>query len=181
MTKDEFAKVLDQKVRASTETPPIDWEAKKRDWLEHLATLYLTVEGYLAQFQQSGKVKLEKGKVPLNEEHIGQYEADSMTILLGSDKVTLAPIGTLLIGAKGRVDMTGPAGTVKFILTGKHSTGIKISVTVSGEDRQARQAPPPPVPPEEFVWKIATPPPKVRFIPLQPETFFSALTEVVNG
>jgi hypothetical protein len=181
MTKDEFEKVLEQKARASTETPPIDWEARKRDWLEKLNSFYLTVEGYLAQFQKSGKVKLEKVKVPLKEDHIGEYQADSMTIFLGSDKVTLVPVGTLLFGARGRVDMTGDGGTVKFILTGKNSNGIKISVTISGENRQPREALPPPVAPEEFVWKIATPPPKVRFIDLQEETFFSALTEVVNG
>ena len=181
MTKDDFEKVLEQKARASIETPPIDWEAKKRDWLEKLDSFYLTVEGYLDQFQKSGKLKLEKVKILLEEDHIGEYQADSMTIFLGSDIVTLVPIGTLLIGAKGRVDMTGPAGTVKFILTGKHSNGFKISVTIPGENQLGRQLPSQMVVPEEFVWKIATPPPKIRFIELQPETFFSALTEVVNG
>jgi len=181
MTKEEFEKVLDQKARASTETPPINWEATKRDWLENLATFYSTVEGYLAQFQKSRKVRLEKANISLKEEQIGEYKANSMTIFLGSDKVTLVPIGTMLIGAKGRVDMTGPAGTVKFILTGKRSNGIRISMTISGEKRPAREALLQPVAPEKFVWKIATPPPKVRFIDLQPETFFSALTEVVNG
>jgi hypothetical protein len=181
MTKEEFEKVLEQKARVSAETPAIDWEAKKRDWLKELDSFYRTVEGYLAQFQNSGKVKLEKGKISLKEDHIGEYQADSMTIFLGSDKVALVPIGTLLIGARGRVDMTGPAGTVKFILTGEHSNGIKISTTIAGENRPAREAQPQPIAPEKFVWKIATPPPKVRFIELQPETFFSALTEVVNG
>jgi hypothetical protein len=181
MTKEEFEKVLDLKARASTEAPAIDWESKKRDWLEELDKFYSTVEGYLAQFQESGKIKLEKAKILLEEEHLGQYQADSMTILLGSDKVSLTPVGTLLIGAKGRVDMVGPAGTVKFILAGKQSDGIRISMTISGEKQPARETLPNPIAPEEFVWKIATPPPKVRFIELRPETFFSALAEVVNG
>jgi hypothetical protein len=181
MTKTEFEKVLDQKARVLKETRPIDWVAQKRDWIENLGRFYQTVEGYLAQFQESGKIKLEKSKVSLNEEHIGRYQADSMTIIIGADKVTLMPIGTLLIAAKGRVDMTGPAGTVKFILTGKNANSIGISISISGEAQPVRKTRPEPTMAEELVWKIATPPPKVRFIELQAETFFSALTEVVNG
>jgi len=172
MTKNEFGKFLEQKARATTETPPVDWEAQKRFWLEKLADFYSTVEQYLAEFRDSGKVKLKMARVSLNEEHIGQYQANSMAILFGSDKVILAPIGTLLLGARGRVDMIGPAGTVKFVLTGKNSNGSRISVTHTGKN---------PLSKEGYVWKIATFPPKVRFIELRPETFFSALMEVVNG
>ena len=181
MTKTEFEKVLDQKALASKETESINWAAQKRDWIDNLEKFYKKVEGYLAQFQESGKIKLEKDSVSLNEEHIGNYEADSMIISIGSDRVTLTPIGTLLFGAKGRVDMTGPAGTVKFILTGKNTNGIRISVSTAGEDRAMRKNRPEPARAEELAWKIATPPPNVRFIELRPETFFSALTEVVNG
>lgn len=181
MTKEEFEKVLDRKARASTEEPPIDWEARKRDWLENLEQLYLTIEGYLEQFRESGKIRIEKAMVSLQEDYIGEYQAESMTILLGSDKVILTPVGTMLIGAKGRVDMAGPAGTVKFMLAGRDSNGSRISMTISGDKQPARETQPQAVAPEELAWKIATPPPKVRFIELQPETFFSALTEVVNG
>jgi hypothetical protein len=180
MTKIEFEKFLEQKGPARSETPT-DWEAQKCKWLENLAKFYSAVEGYLAEFQKSGKVKLEMSKVLLTEERIGEYQADSMAIFLGPDKVTLVPIGTLLIGARGRVDMTGPAGTAKFILTGKHSNGIGISFNIAGETQPARETRPEPVTPDELVWKLATPPPKVHFIELKPETFFSALTEVVNG
>ncbi len=181
MTKEEFKKVLDQKVRAAKEAPKIDWNAERREWLENLACFYRKVEEYLAEFQNEGKVKLEKSTVTVTEDHLGQYEAECMSIQIGDDEVKLIPIGTLLLGAKGRVDMVGPAGTAKFVLTEKHSKGIRISVTVRGEAKGAQEAAPPPTARDEFVWKLATPPPKVRLIELRPETFFSALTEVVNG
>jgi hypothetical protein len=181
MTKEEFKKVLDEKSRVAEEAPAIDWEATKCDWLENLAHFYAMVEGYLAEFQNEGKVKLKTSSVTITEEHLGAYEAESRSILIGADKVDLVPIGTLLIGAKGRVDMVGPAGTAKFILTGKHANGVRISVTIRGETKPAQAAPAEPDAPEELVWKLATPPPKIRFFDLEPETFFSALTEVVNG
>jgi hypothetical protein len=181
MTKKEFETFLEQKVRSTTETSPIDWEAKKRDWLKQLDGFYLLVGTWLADYKDSGKLKVEMSTVSLSEEHIGTYEAASMTISLGTDKVTLVPVGTLIIGGRGRVDMTGPAGTAKFILTGKHSKGVGISVTITERPQPAQQALPQDGAAEELVWKLATPPPKIRLINLEAETFFSALTEVVNG
>jgi hypothetical protein len=181
MTKEQFEKFVEQRDRASKEAKPIDWESRKRDWLEDLAGFYSTIEGYLAEYKNSGKLKVERSRVSLTEQYIGTYQADSMAILIGSDKVTLVPVGTLIIGARGRVDMAGPAGTVKFILAGRDSDGIRISVTVAGENQPGPEVQPRPIAREEFVWKIATPPPRIRFIELEPETFFSALTEVVDG
>ena len=182
MTKQQFEEFLEQKARETREAKPIDWESQKRDWLRNLAGFYSAIEGFLRPYQESGMLRLERSSVRLSEEHIGSYEAGSMTILIGSDKVEILPIGTLVIAARGRVDMTGPAGTVKFILTGKHSKGVKTSFRVVGEEPPAQRAPAPePAAPEELVWKIATAPPRIQFIELNPETFFSALMEVTNG
>jgi hypothetical protein len=104
-------------------------------------------------------------------------------LTIGADRVVLRPIGTLLFGVRGRVDMEGPNGTVKFILTGKRSNGIRISASAAPASGRAA-APAPESEPdasEEWVWKIATAPPKVRFIELTSEAFFDALMEVVNG
>lgn len=182
MTKEEFEKFLEQKAGTMKEGKPIDWESKKREWLKNLGRFYSTIDAYLAPYLKSGRIEMASSSVRLTEDYIGTYEAECRTIFVGSDRVQLVPAGTLLIGAKGRVDMNGPLGTVKFILTGKHSTGVGITWTVRGkEERPARNAPvPKPAVPEELVWKIATPPPKVQFIELTSETFFSALTDVVN-
>jgi hypothetical protein len=182
MTKHQFEEFLEQRARETREAEPIDWESRRRDWLQNLAGFYSTIEGYLRPYLESGKLRLGRSSVTLTEEHIGTYDADSMTILIGADKVKLVPIGTLIIAARGRVDMTGPSGTVKFILTGKHSNGVGIHFSVVGETGPAEQAPAPePAAPEELVWKIATSPPRIQFIELTSETFFSALMEVVNG
>lgn len=181
MTKEEFEKFLEQKARATRQTTPIDWEARKHLWLQNLAGFYSTIEDYLAPYREAGKLKVERYSVSLTEEYLGTYPAQAVSVFIGSDKVTLVPVGTLIIGARGRVDMAGSAGKVKFLLTAKHSTGIRMSIR-DGENQPAENAPASPhAVPEEFVWKIATPPPKIRFITLAPETFFSALMEVVNG
>jgi hypothetical protein len=182
MTREEFAKFVEQKTLDEQSEQPINREERKQEWLKRLADFYSEVEKYLAEYIQSGKISIESSSISINEPHIGYYMAESKTILLGSDKIQLCPIGTVLIGATGRVDMIGPAGTVKFILTGKNSNGIKISIKIAGEDQTTRTPHVPKIEqPEEYVWKIATPPPRVRFMELNPETFFNALMEVVNG
>jgi hypothetical protein len=181
MTRQQFEEFLEQKARETKEARPVDWESRKRDWLRNLAGFYSTVEAYLTPYRDKGMLRFEKSPVTLNEEHIGSYDADSMTILMGSDKVRLVPVGTLLIGAMGRVDMGGPAGVVKFLLTGKRSKLLGSLEQAEGE-RPARRAPAAGLTArEELAWRIATSPPRIQFIELTPETFFSALMEVVNG
>ncbi|MGA2174915.1 MAG: hypothetical protein ABSH38_08040 [Verrucomicrobiota bacterium] len=182
MTKEAFEKILNEKSRDAEESKAIDWEGRKRAWLQDLESFYRQIEDYIAPYTRSGKMAVRKSNISITEERLGTYEAPAMTIALDSEKVELCPVGTLLIGAKGRVDMAGRTGVVKFILTGRESTGVKIPFTVRGRN-QAEHPPNVPKTPvkEEYVWKIATEPPKVRFIELTQETFFSAFAEVVDA
>jgi hypothetical protein len=182
VNKEEFGRFVLQKADEANKAATIDWQARKQEWLGHLEAFYGIVEGYLDEFVKEGNVSVTKASAFISEELIGTYEAPTRAIFVGKEKVTLTPVGTLLIGAKGRVDMAGPAGTAKFILTGKHSNGVRISVSVheEGKVNQQRKSPEAEVE-EEWVWKLATPPPRVRFIELTSDTFFNALTEVLNG
>ena len=115
----------------------------------------------------------------INEELIGEYKTSSMKIRFKGNEVILDPIGTNLIGAKGRIDMKGSAGIVKFVLVNKQSSApmIKVTIQITGE----------PVEEEienqkiEWDWKIATPPPRIKYIELDEESFFDSLMEVING
>lgn len=99
---------------------------------------------------------------------------------MAGHKVKLEPIGTNLIGAKGRVDLIGKNGTIRFVLVNKNSSGpkIKVNIWIEGEE--------PPKQEEvskilEWEWKISTPPPRIKYIEFNQETFLSALMEVVGG
>ena len=56
---------------------------------------------------------------------------------MGNAEIIFTPIGTLLIGAKGRIDMTSNAGTVKFVLVDKNLSGptfYKMSEKICSKD-----------------------------------------------
>ncbi len=163
--------------------PEIDWNLRCREWLRHLDELYDQIQGFLKDYIDSGQIEFEPGEVELNEENIGPYIARRITLKIGRKKVNLIPVGTLLIGSKGRVDVIGPRGTSVPILlidskATKASDMIRIQVSFGGK--------PPNVPRKEpgeitWEWKMITRPPERRFIELNPETFFKMIMEVANG
>jgi hypothetical protein len=162
------------------ESSPIDWARERDEWLQYLNDLYKMIESYLEKYIRSGEIKCEYSTVTLNEENIGLYVARRMVIEIGRQKVVLTPIGTLLIGTKGRVDAVGPAGTIRFTLVDRDATGPRITVRIHAS------AKPPPLVPEtpkkiNWTWKIATSPPNVQYLDLTQESLFQALMEVANG
>lgn len=181
MGKTEFDAFID----AQQKKPSIDWETQKKDWLESLEKLYEQVRLYLKDYCDSGRMELESRSVQLSEEDIGVYDAPQMVIKIGGNHATLTPVGTMLLGAWGRVDMSGVAGEERLLRVGKGTTTIRVKVSI----RVDRQKQPPQeegpqeetTKPGELVWKLATHPPDVRFIDLDEEAFLSALMRVMNA
>ena len=143
--------------------------------------LYEQTESFLAKYTETGEIKLSYRDIELNEENIGSYKVRQMILRIGRQEITMTPVGTLLIGAKGRVEVVGPAGRTRLLLVKSGASGptVKVSVSIGGKPE------PPAVRarPEEitWAWKIATNPPTVRYIELTQDSLFQALMEVANG
>ena len=176
---DEFVK------RQQGSTPGIaamDWDSERKEWLHNLDKLYKKVESLLRKYVSSGQIQLEYKPVELNEENIGSYAAKQMVLRIGRQSVVLEPIGTLIIGSKGRVDIIGPAGKAQMLLVDSKASGpaslIHVTFGVGGK---------PPAPPAEssrkikWEWKIVTRPPERRFIEITQQTLFQLIMEVANG
>lgn len=129
------------------------------------------------QFIQAGGVRLDYRDIELNEENIGSYTARQMILRIGRQEITMTPVGTLLIGAKGRAPRDGRASSWS---TGRPpARGSKVTVNISDTpEPPTAQAAPKEV---TWVWKIATSPPNIRYIELTQESLFQALMEVAGG
>ena len=114
----------------------------------------------------------------INEEYIGIYDVASLEIQIGAIKVRFDPIGTLVFGAKGRVDIHGPHGTVKFVLVPKTASSPMIRVIIQEAPVEVKDEL---EPVEEWAWKRRTPPPNIKYIELEEESFLSAIMEVANA
>jgi len=163
--------------------PAVDWNQVRNEWLLRLEELYTKIGEFLASYIEAGQIQIETQIVQLQEENIGSYPAKQLTVKIGRKQVQLRPVGTLLIGSKGRVDVVGPMGTSVPILlihskAKRASDMIRVTVSLSGK--------PPEVPRQEpseikWEWKMITRPPERRFVELTQETFFEMIMEVANG
>ena len=117
----------------------------------------------------------------LNEENVGSYAALQMILRIGRQEITLTPVGTMIVGMKGRVDVVGSAGQTRFVLVNSAAYGIRFRVTPG--NARSPGAPTPETPPKEttWAWKIETRPPAIRYVELTPQSLFDVLIEVSNG
>jgi len=173
----DFDEFIKKQVQPS-EKKGLSLEEEKRIWLENLEKLIDLAESSLRTYIDTGAVAFKRSDTFLSEEQLGGYKAPKATITIGRNLVDLKPIGTFLFGARGRLDMVGPRGTVKLVIVPPNSSGARISITSIDS---TPSTPTTETPPEKWVWKISTPPPKISYLELNEESFRSALMEVVGG
>jgi hypothetical protein len=185
MTKTDFdAFVKRQQTKEQEEGAALDPKQELEQWLGYLGALYKQIEQYLASYINNGSAKIEYLDIQLNEDFIGPYSARKMLLKIGLSTVSFTPVGTMLIGTKGRVDVQGPLGAARLSLVNKLVTSARqlVQVTVRGVGD------PPPTPPSlqaikaiQWTWKISTPPPEMKFIELTQDAFFDMIIAVANG
>jgi hypothetical protein len=115
----EFEKLVQQfaerqqKVNAED---TVDWEEMKHWWVQTVHGLFNQIDGWLHSLIQSGSVKSTRKTTKLIEEDLGAYDIESLEIQLASRKLTFEPVGTMLIGAFGRIEVSGPNGKAVLLL-----------------------------------------------------------------
>jgi len=181
MSKQDFDTFINEQIKKKQNEPQIDWDKKRDEWLSHLSNFYEKIESFLEEYTKSGKLSYQFSKKEIVEEYISSYSVSVMNIKLGEHRVKLEPIGTNIIGAHGRVDLIGANGKVKFVLVNKYSSTPLIKITTSVEGEPEKQQVNHQVEKFELAWKIATPPPRIKYIDLNQDIFLEALLEVVGG
>jgi len=96
----------------------VDWEARKTLWLNSIDSLYDKTDNIIVNnFRNAGfQVTTKKVKERIFEEYIGAYDLENYFITADNIDVKFFPIGTIVIGAFGRVNMILPKETVKLVL-----------------------------------------------------------------
>jgi hypothetical protein len=178
---DKFDQFVKKQIASSgTSEDKLDLAKEKEMWLAKLEQLYSLVSESLSEYIADRSIVLEYSDVILTEELLGSYPVREAHIAVGRDVVKLKPIGTFLIGSRGRVDMVGPKGATRLTIVppGARAPRVRVTIVHHGETPPADE---PVDPPETWVWKIATPPPRITYIDLTKESFREALMGVVNG
>lgn len=195
MDNREFEEFVESQQQGATAVA-INWDQERDEWLKHLSELYREIEALLGKYISSGRIKLQYRDVELNEDNIGSYTARAMVVKIGRQDVVLRPVGTLLIGFRGRVDVEGPAGRAQIALVDGKALGVAdlMHVSVSSGGRSPR------VPTEKskreekiakvedaldgklkWAWRIVTRPPERRFVEITQQSLFQLILDVANA
>jgi hypothetical protein len=196
MAKTDFEEFIQRQRKEAEAEAAVDWKAHLRQWLGQLDALYAQVEAFLRQYIESGEVTKRYKNVELTEENFGQYKARSLILGIGSKEVSFVPIGALVIGAYGRVDLIGPRGEIKIVLVGRDITSLKSKVKIVSDATTASK-PTPNITAPDLGWKIVTyierpedrryrntaprPRPQMIYIDLTEESLMQAIMEVANA
>ena len=175
---DEFVK--NQQTNAHSE---VNWNAIRDEWLSRLDDLYIQVRHFLKEYIDAGDIEFETSPISLLEEDLGSYTAQQLKLKIGRKHVIFRPIGTLLIGSRGRVDVIGAGITeARLVLINKKFTRasdmIRISINLDGKLPDPPKEEPDDI---EVAWKIVTRGPERQFTELTQETLFKMIMEVANG
>lgn len=168
---------------AAEQVAGLDPAQQLQEWLKHLNSLYTQIEKYLCTYVENNAAKISRRDIELNEEFIGAYSAPELILTISRSTVTFTPIGTMLIGTKGRVDVKGPRGGMRLALVNEQISNAQqlISMAVTSVGGQATDPPnKQSVKQNKLVWKISTPPPEMKFIGLKQDTFFDMILAVIN-
>ena len=80
----------------------IDWVERKQTWLEQINLLFQIIEQWLDNFES---IKIQRQEVWITEEYIGKYQTERLLLYVGDILISFTPHGTLVMAAKGRVDI----------------------------------------------------------------------------
>jgi len=94
----------------------VDWKERKEWWQNRVSLLFDEIYDWLKNLIESGTIEFARANVPLKEEALGAYEVESCTVCLQQQKLTFKPVGSIIIGGFGRIDVDGPNGHVMLIL-----------------------------------------------------------------
>jgi len=176
MSKKDFEDML---LKHETVKSDVDWEKKKQEWFNFVQQFYDEVGQWLKPYVDQKKLGYDYHDISLTEEYIGTYPLKAMNINFAGQQVKVEPIGTLLFGTKGRIDMEGARGRVQFILVDRDSKGMKVNVPISikrelKKENQERKEP-------DWVWKILLKEQRrIAYEEFNEENFFAALMEIIN-
>lgn len=147
-----------------------DWPQRRAEWLLNLQSLYDKIESILSSYISAGDIRVRYDPIELNEEGLGIYSASRLVLTIGTQDIVFAPVGTLIFGAKGRVDVLGSRGRATFLFADR--TVKRVSQHGILRDRRANP---------DWSWMIAPALPASTLIDLTSESLKEAILEITNA
>jgi hypothetical protein len=183
MGKKAFDEYLDTIQKSA---PDEDFYKKELDeWKRYLKLLYDKITDWMQDYISKGIVRLNFKDKKIYEEFAGEYDIQALDLSLSGKTISFDPIGTLLVGAKGRVDVNGKNGKVTLVLVDKKLTSPNIQVKIFTSDNERKEYEEKKKFAElfeiEWEWKVLINQKQMQYVELNEDNFFDIVMELTNG
>lgn len=141
----------------------------------YLNDLYSKIEDeWLKQYIDAEAIKVSNTTISIHEERLGIYQVVSKSIEFGGKRITLQPIGTIMIGTDARVDMIYRAKEVMIVRVGESVEGFSVSITENGKTVGRN------TPSGKPVWKYVNKKTRTSYVTLNAESFQNLIMELTD-
>ncbi len=113
----DFLKSKAHSAQDETALTPMDWQDRKKKWLKRIDDLYGQVRNWLESLEKETILNFIDSEMTLNEPPLGIYKVKVLTIVIGNQRISFIPKGTLIVGAEGRIDIQGHKGIRTIIFS----------------------------------------------------------------
>lgn len=133
---------------------------------------YSQISNWLKSLSESGKLSITLEEITITEDSLGTYPLNKMIISFGKFHIELRPVGTILIGTPGRIDMVynGRVQMFILILESIHNAGQITTVTKKDINMKPR-----------FVWKYISDDEQNIYETVDKNSFETLLVKLINA
>jgi hypothetical protein len=144
-----------QQLNDKARQPSLDRKAYVKDWQDAVLNFFDKIRDYLKEYAEDGSLRFSAlTQVGLSEEALGNYTVSMMRITAGPAIIEVRPVGRMIVGASGRVDLyrQGRSSPSQRVLA------LRVSY-----------------PPEEEKWELVIPPTDRSFELMSPAALAASL------
>lgn len=181
-TFDDLMREIKERKEKATTIPAnsFDPQEKINTYKRRVEELYsLITDDWLLDNIKDELISFYREPIIIREERLGEYEINSLILVIEGKKVLLKPYGTILIGTRGRIDISYGMHNGMFILTGENVTSPRahIVVTINGEKPHKRKEE---ENPGKEVWKFVNRDGMMQYISLDKKSFQQILMALMH-
>ncbi len=117
-------KVKLEKLKASQTGNQIDWQQRKKEWIQKVNDVLNQTKSWFSAYAQDGLIKPIETQKTISEEFLGDYQATQLEYEFGTNRLVFEPMGRNIVGGKGRIDVYLRGRKIdKYILVLLETTG----------------------------------------------------------
>lgn len=158
---DELIRKKASELRAEAFANHVNWESRKTWWKKRLGELFCEIHQWFQPLIDEEIIQFKEEVIDLHEEQFGSYQASKLTLSIGLSNFEVVPVGSVIVGGFGRVDLIGPHGRAMLILAAENAT-------LPLEERQLSSK-----------WYLVNRDNRLKLAPLSEETFKQIFSDLI--